>query len=104
MNSRIKIQKGKDDCIKVLCPYNPLFVGKIKAIDGRRWYPEEKYWSFPDTYGTLKKILRVFEGERVEIEPALQNVIARDKVPHDLKIFLRISVENFFQGNTAIRL
>ncbi len=45
--------------------YDPQFVTKVKTIDGRRWHKDKKYWSFPDTDGTLKKILKVFEGEEI---------------------------------------
>ena len=67
-------------------PYSPQFVEKIKTINGPRWHPEEKYWSFPNSNGTLEKILEVFEGEKVYIDPSLKPqlnryVIARDEVP-----------------------
>jgi len=69
--SDIKILKGEDCRVKVFSPYNPLFVERIKAIEGRRWHPEGKYWSFPDLDSTLKKILKVFEGEKIYVDPAL---------------------------------
>jgi len=67
-------------------PYNPQFVQKIKTIKGHRWHPDGKYWFFPNTNGTLERILKVFEGEKVYIDPSLKPqlnryVIARDKVP-----------------------
>jgi len=67
-------------------PYNPQFVEKIKTIKGHRWHSEEKYWSFPSSNGTLEKIFKVFESEKIYIDPSLKPqlnryVIARDKVP-----------------------
>jgi hypothetical protein len=40
---------GKDASgeIVVSFPYDPLLVQKVKTIDGRRWHPAEKHWSFP---------------------------------------------------------
>jgi hypothetical protein len=86
MDLKIKILKGKQDNLMVSFPYNPQFVEKIKTIKGHRWHPEEKYWSFPSSNGTLEKILEVFESEKIYIDPSLKPqlnryVIARDKVP-----------------------
>jgi len=72
MNLKIKILKDKLDNLVVSFSYNPQFVQKIKSIKGHRWHPEGKYWSFPNANGTLEKILEVFEGEKVYIDPALQ--------------------------------
>jgi len=86
MDLKIKILKDKSGNIMVSFPYNLQFVEKIKTIRGHRWHPEEKYWSFPNFNGTLEKILKVFEGEKIYIDPSLKpqlnrNIIARDKVP-----------------------
>jgi hypothetical protein len=53
-------------------PYDPSIVTKIKTIEGRRWHPAEKHWSFPNTDRILEKILKVFGDENVHIDPALQ--------------------------------
>lgn len=68
----IRVQKDKNGFQKVSFPYNPQFVQKIKTIDGHRWHPEGKYWSFPDTDGTLERILEVFKGEKIHIDSALR--------------------------------
>jgi len=69
---KIKILKDRENNLIVSFPYNPQFVEKIKTIKGHRWHPEEKYWSFPNSDGTLEKILKVFEGEKIYIDPAIQ--------------------------------
>lgn len=61
----------------------------VKAIEGHRWHPDEKCWSFPDLDGTLEKILNAFEGEEIHLDSILQeqlfsaktstSVIARSK-------------------------
>jgi hypothetical protein len=65
---------GKDlsGRIVVSFPYDPSIVTKIKTIEGRRWHPAEKHWSFPNTDGILEKILKVFGDKEVQIAPALQ--------------------------------
>jgi hypothetical protein len=62
-----------------------LLVGKVKTIPGHRWHPDKKYWSFPNTNGTLEKILKAFEGEKIHIDPAIQGTIT------DLRTGLPIS-------------
>ncbi len=65
---------GKDSSgrIVVSFPYDPSIVTKIKTIEGRRWHPAEKHWSFPNTDSILEKILKVFGDKEVQIDPALQ--------------------------------
>jgi site-specific recombinase XerD len=66
---------GKDVSgrIVVSFPYDPIIVSKVKAINGRRWHPAEKHWSFPNTDGMLENILKVFEEKEIQIDPVLQN-------------------------------
>ena len=72
--------------ITVSFPYGPQLVEKVKTIDGRKWHKDEKYWSFPDSDKIVDKILKVFEGEEIRVDPTLQaetstSVIARHEVP-----------------------
>ncbi|MGB9721069.1 MAG: site-specific tyrosine recombinase/integron integrase [bacterium] len=77
LNKIIQVRK-ETGFIKVTFPYNPEFVEKIKSIKGHHWHPEGRYWSFPNSGGILKKILEVFEGEKIHIDPNLKSsVIAR---------------------------
>jgi hypothetical protein len=69
--TRIHISNDPSGRIIVSFPYNPLLIEMVKSIDGRRWHPAERYWTFPNTDGTLQKILKVFEGEELHIDPAL---------------------------------
>lgn len=61
--------------IAVTFPYSPDFVAKIKSSAGHRWHPDGKYWSFPHTDEVIEKILKVFEGEEIRIDPALKSFI-----------------------------
>lgn len=94
--ARIQISNDPSGRIIVSFTYDPLLVAKVKTIDGRKWHKDEKYWSFPNSDGTLKKILEVFKDEVVNVDPAVQGtvpdlrteqsgvpspVIARDGVP-----------------------
>lgn len=78
MNSVIRITKEESGRASVSFSYNPVFIEKHKLIKGHRWYPEGKYWSIPYTDRTLKKIVKIFEGEEIHLDPGLQ-VISRSE-------------------------
>jgi len=44
--ARIQIANDPSGRIIVSFPYDALLVAKVKTIEGRRWHPEEKHWSF----------------------------------------------------------
>ena len=73
---RITIRKGVSGEIMVFFPYEPRLVEKVKTINGRKWHPEEKHWSFPESGSTLEKILKLFEGEEIHIDPAVQSQLS----------------------------
>jgi len=47
------IQQGK---VLVAFPYDSKFVAKVKSIDGHRWHPDKKYWSFPYSEDIFTKL------------------------------------------------
>ncbi len=55
--------------------YDTAIVEKIRMIQGRRWHPVRKYWSFPDNQKTLALLLDIFAGKEVYIDPVLQSEI-----------------------------
>lgn len=69
MRTEIKIGKDAAGRITVSFPYNPALITKIKSIEGYRWHREEKRWSVP--HSELERLLSIFDGEDVDIEPAL---------------------------------
>ena len=69
---RVHIANDLSGRIIVSFPYDLLLVEKAKSIDGRRWHPVEKHWSFPNKDGILEKILKVFEGKEAQIGPTLK--------------------------------
>lgn len=68
--ARIHILNDSSGRIIVSFPYDPLLVEKVKSIDGRRWHPAEKHWSFPNDDAILDKILKVFGDKEVEMDRA----------------------------------
>ena len=58
--SKVKVSRDTSGKITVAFSYNPLLVEKVKTIEGYKWHPDNKHWSFPDSDGILNKILKVF--------------------------------------------
>jgi len=84
--AEIDVRQDTSGRIVVSFPYNPFLIAKVKTIYGHKWHPDKKHWSLPNNNGILQKILEVFKGEKILIDPTLQSnlsgtVIARDKVP-----------------------
>jgi len=53
-------------------------VAKIKTVAGRRWHANEQHWTVPQGDGTLDRLLNLFPGKPVEVDPALGTVKALD--------------------------
>ncbi|HWR26443.1 MAG TPA: Piwi domain-containing protein [candidate division Zixibacteria bacterium] len=70
----IKIGRNAAGRIIVIFPYNASYIAKIKSIPGRQWHPEEKCWSLPSDKGILERLLSIFEGGEVDIDPSLKTV------------------------------
>ena len=77
--ARIQISNDPSGRIIVSFPYDPLLVAKVKTVEGRRWHPIEKYWSFPKTDGMLEKILEVFRDEKIHLDPDLKTSTSKGK-------------------------
>ncbi|MCL4474912.1 MAG: site-specific integrase [Nitrospirae bacterium] len=71
----VTIWKDDSGMITVSFPYDPLLVATAKTIPGHRWHPAENYWSFPNSNGTLEKMLEAFQGVEIHIDPALQGTV-----------------------------
>jgi hypothetical protein len=56
------ISKNVSGRITVSFPYDPQLVVKVKTVDGRKWYNDEKYCSFPNTDGILEKMKHATES------------------------------------------
>jgi hypothetical protein len=68
----VNVSKDDSGRITVSFQYDPQLVATVKTIEGRKWHKDKRYWSFPDTDGTLEKILEIFKDEEIHIDPTLQ--------------------------------
>ncbi len=88
----IKISKDTHGRLRVTFAYDPDIVVKIKTISGYKWHKDEKYWSFPFSEAKIKKLVKTFGGENVNIDPKLidQPKKARMQMLSDLERELQI--------------
>ncbi len=104
MNVEVKISKMANGKIGITFPYNPNYIAEIKTIRGHRWHPDTKYWSFPSGDDNFRRILSVFDGERIGIDPALRaregcfddlrkELVARKYSPKTVKSYLHYNEE-----------
>jgi site-specific recombinase XerD len=66
---QIWVFPGRPSRIAVQFPHDPGLIAKIKTVPGHLWNYLEKYWSVPYTEGTLEKLLGLFSGEKVHLDP-----------------------------------
>lgn len=58
--------------IKVTFPYNTDIIRRIKTIPGRRWHPEEKFWSLPLTEESIASLQSTFQKDGLDIDTSLK--------------------------------
>ena len=56
--TRNKISEDPSGRIILSFPHPLVLVSEVKTIEGRRWHPAEKYWSFPHTLSLAPRGLR----------------------------------------------
>ena len=69
----IRIRPGKIGWILVDLPYTEERVARIKTLTGRRWDPEKKCWAIPRTARTVQRLLALFSGDQIEVDPSLHS-------------------------------
>ena len=76
----IHIQKGEEEELIVKFNYTSGRVKKIKLIDGRRWDPEEKFWTIPYTEEAVEQLFNIFEDEEILVDESLDLDIYRGSI------------------------
>ena len=76
-NYKIKILSGHVGKIKVIVPYNPIYIKKMKDIKGHRWNPEEKCWFFPKSDNIIEQLIDIFKDEDMWIDPSLRKDVGQ---------------------------
>ncbi len=68
----ILISPAEAGQLKIILPYHPDRIAKIKSIKGRQWHADGRYWTVPRTDEVISHLLTLFVGEQVEVEPSLR--------------------------------
>ncbi len=68
----IRIRPGKAGRVAVVLPYTEDRVARIKTVSGSRWEFRERCWTVPRTARTVQRLLALFSGDQVEVDPALR--------------------------------
>lgn len=71
----IRLEKESDHELHVYFSYSKNIVEKIKKVQGRKWIPEKKCWSIPDTTESIKKLLTLFCGDEIKADSRLESTI-----------------------------
>jgi hypothetical protein len=75
--AEVNISKDLYRRIAVSFPYDSSIITKIKTIEGRRWHPVEKHWTFPNRNGVLDKVFEVFVDEDIHSDPTLKTTASK---------------------------
>jgi site-specific recombinase XerD len=70
--TRVTLGADGQGSITVSFPYDPELVQKIKTVTGRRWHPEERYWTVPHEPGMVQLLGQTFGPENLKIDSSLQ--------------------------------
>lgn len=92
--TRIRIEQGEPGWVKVLFPYDPVLVDKIKTVPGRQYNYDEKYWSVPFSERIESQLANLFSPEDVGIDPRLKNVEEMPKTVESSKGTVLARLEN----------
>ncbi len=94
LRQNVKAPSVGQNRISVSSSDNPNFVQRVKFIKGYKYHPEGRCWSFPNTNGTLEKILKVFEGETICYRPCF--IDAKDSLAHNKRteIYTHVSAKS----------
>ena len=73
-NGSIQITSAEAGRLKIVLPYHPDRIAKIKGVEGRRWHADGRYWTVPDGEGVVSGLLTLFAGDAVDVHASLHAV------------------------------
>lgn len=71
MTIYLNCQKGNSEKLFVTFDYTEERVANIKAIKGRAWNPQKRYWVIPYTQEAICEFKEIFHKEKVVIDPLI---------------------------------
>ncbi len=71
----IRIRPAEDGRLAVIMPgFLAGPVGQLRKIPGRKWHPDQRYWSVPGGAEMISKLLGIFQDYSVLLHPALRKL------------------------------
>ena len=64
----VTVSKDVSNRIIVSFSYDLQLVSKVKTIEGRKWHPDKKYWSFPKTDAMIENLRFCSTSRRPEVQ------------------------------------
>lgn len=61
--------------INIYMPYMAEILPMIRAIPGRSWCQQEKYWSIPDTTENMEQLMKVFKGIKLTLQDDINIIV-----------------------------
>jgi len=68
----IRICPAPERRIAVYLPYTEDRVARIRTISGHDWNPQQGCWTVPRTARAVTRLLELFSGNEVELDPSLR--------------------------------
>jgi hypothetical protein len=59
---RVRVVASSKGVLEVTLPYRPDWIARIKTLSGRRWDPERRLWTVPDSRDGRAALLDLFAG------------------------------------------
>lgn len=66
MSDTIRCRRTLDGRVLLRVPYSADNLAAVRALDGRRWHPDTKDWSVPDSSDLNRRLAAAFPGRRLE--------------------------------------
>ncbi|MDI6766389.1 MAG: tyrosine-type recombinase/integrase [Bacteroidota bacterium] len=85
-NGKAQIYLDQSNRIAVKFHYNEEYIQKLKVIPGHKWHPDDKRWSFPLSLENYECIIKIFEGEKLNIDTKLNALINPSEKKSDGKV------------------
>lgn len=84
MTIYLNCQKGNSEELFVTFDYTEERVTNIKAIKGRAWNPQKRYWVIPYTQEAICEFNEIFHKEKVVIDPLIGIKELNDSISHEM--------------------
>jgi integrase/recombinase XerD len=94
----VQVTPGESGQLIIRFPYSPERVAAVRAVPGRRWHPEERYWTVPHSPETLERVRSLFTSDRVVVAAAVEAASPELDVARVREVVTALDEEMTLQG------